>query len=398
MKWVCTLTVTRHSAEARYPSGSQCPGRPDHRRRTETRKEKLSKSATYRSVLSRLEEQHYYGYRYYEPVAGRWMSRDPIGERGGANLYGFLANSPLAGGDMLGLSAVAGMGTWKEIGVVSSLDPDPPIPGEKAGIFAGGNSREVGTWIDNPSRNEDAQWNSGFYININATTAPYEVGVVVPYKVTRGQELLKDNRQRMLDGVKANWDDRFKLCCYRKPTSDHLSFPSEYCQAEFAIRVRLEIDNAAFPKAFSVALFSRPGQDDLAISNASAWNVAGGRFGLERVAAHEVGHALGNPDEYLRLSSFSVNAGATTSSTSLASKFSPGSSLGTGSVMSAGPDGAMSRHYWLVDEASEKILGQHAYGVFQRQRKASAGVIKYFAENGGGGVGCEVVPKSQQCK
>ncbi|MDA0768571.1 MAG: hypothetical protein O3A92_17300 [Verrucomicrobia bacterium] len=26
---------------------------------------------------------YYYGYRYYDPVTGRWVSRDPIGERGG---------------------------------------------------------------------------------------------------------------------------------------------------------------------------------------------------------------------------------------------------------------------------------------------------------------------------
>ena len=30
----------------------------------------------------------YYGYRYYNPSAGRWPSRDPIGERGGLNLPG----------------------------------------------------------------------------------------------------------------------------------------------------------------------------------------------------------------------------------------------------------------------------------------------------------------------
>jgi RHS repeat-associated protein len=29
----------------------------------------------------------YYGYRYYQPLTGRWISRDPIQERGGANLY-----------------------------------------------------------------------------------------------------------------------------------------------------------------------------------------------------------------------------------------------------------------------------------------------------------------------
>ena len=27
----------------------------------------------------------YYGYRYYDPVEGRWLSRDPIQEEGGLN-------------------------------------------------------------------------------------------------------------------------------------------------------------------------------------------------------------------------------------------------------------------------------------------------------------------------
>lgn len=37
----------------------------------------------------------YFGYRYYSPELGRWISRDPLGETGGANLYGFVANNPL---------------------------------------------------------------------------------------------------------------------------------------------------------------------------------------------------------------------------------------------------------------------------------------------------------------
>jgi RHS repeat-associated protein len=38
---------------------------------------------------------HYYGYRYYQPEIGRWANRDPIAERGGRNLYGFVRNSPV---------------------------------------------------------------------------------------------------------------------------------------------------------------------------------------------------------------------------------------------------------------------------------------------------------------
>ena len=45
---------------------------------------------------------YYYGYRYYDPVTGRWPSRDPIGERGGSNVYGFVLNNPIAGTDYLG--------------------------------------------------------------------------------------------------------------------------------------------------------------------------------------------------------------------------------------------------------------------------------------------------------
>ena len=37
----------------------------------------------------------YYGYRYYSASIGRWPNRDPIGERGGINLYGFVGNNPI---------------------------------------------------------------------------------------------------------------------------------------------------------------------------------------------------------------------------------------------------------------------------------------------------------------
>ena len=38
----------------------------------------------------------YYGYRYYDPRAGRWINRDPLEEQGGINLYGFNHNNPLS--------------------------------------------------------------------------------------------------------------------------------------------------------------------------------------------------------------------------------------------------------------------------------------------------------------
>jgi uncharacterized protein RhaS with RHS repeats len=44
-----------------------------------------------------------YGYRYYDPVTGRWPSRDPIEEDGGTNLYAFVGNDGVGKLDLLGM-------------------------------------------------------------------------------------------------------------------------------------------------------------------------------------------------------------------------------------------------------------------------------------------------------
>jgi len=70
----------------------------------------------------------YYGYRYYDPVTGRWPSKDPIAERGGVNLYGFVYNSPLSWLDVLG-----GSPAWADFRSLPNYTgprdfPTPPAP------------------------------------------------------------------------------------------------------------------------------------------------------------------------------------------------------------------------------------------------------------------------------
>lgn len=45
------------------------------------------------------------GFRYYDPKNGRWVTRDPIGYRGGVNIYSYVGNNPIAYADSRGLAA-----------------------------------------------------------------------------------------------------------------------------------------------------------------------------------------------------------------------------------------------------------------------------------------------------
>ena len=72
---------------------------------------------------------YYYGYRIYDPVNGRWPSRDPIEEKGGLNLYGFVGNDGVDRGDFLGR---AGLGYGADAvrswgGDYGNGDGTPPV-------------------------------------------------------------------------------------------------------------------------------------------------------------------------------------------------------------------------------------------------------------------------------
>jgi RHS repeat-associated protein len=57
---------------------------------------------------------YYYGFRYYEPNLQRWLNRDPLGEEGGLNLYGFCANNSFSYVDIDGLALFGLYDTWGE--------------------------------------------------------------------------------------------------------------------------------------------------------------------------------------------------------------------------------------------------------------------------------------------
>ncbi|MBQ8722780.1 MAG: RHS repeat-associated core domain-containing protein [Opitutales bacterium] len=56
----------------------------------------------------------YYNYRHYSPDWGRWLSRDPIAEFGGINLYGITGNRISYLSDLLGMESIPAS-VWDEI-------------------------------------------------------------------------------------------------------------------------------------------------------------------------------------------------------------------------------------------------------------------------------------------
>ncbi|UDQ98383.1 RHS repeat-associated core domain-containing protein [Lentisphaerota bacterium WC36G] len=79
----------------------------------------------------------YYNYRYYNPVNGKWLKRDPIEEDGGMNVYGFVNNNSVSYYDNLGNSMALGQSGPYSVGG-NSTDARPNSSGNHSGGSSGG--------------------------------------------------------------------------------------------------------------------------------------------------------------------------------------------------------------------------------------------------------------------
>jgi RHS repeat-associated protein len=76
----------------------------------------------------------YYGYRYYNAGTGRWISRDPIEEEGGLNIYTLSGNDTVGRADFLGLSCVLERISGGHYGANSGMSGEISW----GGVFSGG--------------------------------------------------------------------------------------------------------------------------------------------------------------------------------------------------------------------------------------------------------------------
>ena len=126
-----------------------------------------------RSFARSARRVRYYGYRYYAPTLGRWLSRDPIGERGGRNLFLFCANNPLFRMDAQGLTGqITGIGSNGNAIYADEYGPGTPgtfVPqydnsGNYIGLGFGlyttpSGTKSPGGW------NVPGQWEGGFDVS-----------------------------------------------------------------------------------------------------------------------------------------------------------------------------------------------------------------------------------------
>lgn len=239
----------------------------------------------------------YYGYRWYNSLDGRWPSRDPISERGGLNLYGFLNNDSLNSVDFYGLDKTL---------FSPSRDVNEPF------TWTQQNGRDIPFTPNALARfdvvREVTRDGCTLIVTIRVNLAggsnpvgkgkPNAIGGgfedVTGYKALTDEEA-KARRDEFQKGIDEAWNGRFKICCDQvvaspwKDTSTSTTFTDpKHCCCE--VSIRLEHD----PNGPRVGVFSNPKSG----SNQFNWNISASNVTAGQMAAHETGHFLGNTEEY----------------------------------------------------------------------------------------------------
>ena len=206
----------------------------------------------------------YYGYRYYDPVTGRWPSRDPIEEEGGINLYGFINNQTISFADVLGMRKLP--------------------PGHK--------EAQYNIQITDKGKTKTKLHEVKYHFNlVKAENCTLNVEIPIKFVIAAKTGLNYEQKKKIREeikngsvhkqfkaGIDKAWNNKFKLCC-----------KCEECPNGYDVNIGLKLVKG---EGWVVALTRTKTHR----SDQLLWNLA---QGAGVVAAHEVGHMLGMPDEYL---------------------------------------------------------------------------------------------------
>ena len=110
----------------------------------------------------------YYGYRYYNPSTGRWLSPDPLEECGGVNVHGFCANNAASFSDRNGLDFAIWCGAGPAYGNWTGQRQTPLPPSMPFALWRSVYSWNLRFHPDTPPRN---RWNDTDWYNLNRPNA-----------------------------------------------------------------------------------------------------------------------------------------------------------------------------------------------------------------------------------
>jgi RHS repeat-associated protein len=111
----------------------------------------------------------YYGHRYYSASLGRWISRDPVEEEDGPNVYAFISNRPLTLFDAFGLTAgsvadtTAGTGGATAVGAASAQQAITILNQVKNAVETFNDIQEITTLLLDEF-DEDAEFDEMFFV------------------------------------------------------------------------------------------------------------------------------------------------------------------------------------------------------------------------------------------
>ncbi|WP_414664427.1 RHS repeat-associated core domain-containing protein [Horticoccus sp. 23ND18S-11] len=150
----------------------------------------------------------YYGHRYYDPRNGRFISRDPLGESGGLNLYGFAGNDGVNRWDYLGLTTPDDRATNNDPGWFDRLvnwlntrrEPTSPPNAPPYETPASYRQNEMGT-NRTPEGGHPGTYGSASH-SIDAAVQEYDFRRLY----APGDSFLRDGRIYTIIGLEPSWD------------------------------------------------------------------------------------------------------------------------------------------------------------------------------------------------
>jgi|694.fasta_scaffold26883_7 hypothetical protein len=273
---------------------------------------------------------------FYNPETGRFLSRDPIEERGGENLYGFVRNDGVNWNDALGTSTF--VSDWDTFGSFKSDNIEAVYERPDKSKF-----RQRWIWGFKARTETSGPDPSG---ETNITSCAYSVKVPITSRSNKApsDEVFQKYRQ----GVSAVWSEKFKLCC------------REACCPDGRI-IKVDLEYATTQNGHAISFFDQADKPDQAI-NVDWWPINNPArvynnktISLGVMAAHETGHFLGNPEEYYGSVAILDIGNSVNPHTPFAK--APWGGYVEDNVMN-GEGRSHERHYHKIKQAAERNLGK----------------------------------------